>query len=203
MGDAVFARVVALKSSGDSVAFGAELARLCAAPLAAMVTTCADRAGSLAYREGMARWDSYVALTLEIKTRAQLTRDGVALASAPKLQQLRAMTAAFTRSVASGAPEWVSAGSFQSGLAQWQYGLFLRDVVLPADVTDAQRTGAETGSEQQAQAYFDNAIKAWTALVDKATTGKFDNAWVEKARAALRGEGVPARARSARARSAP
>ena len=89
------------------------------------------------------------------------------------------------------------AGSFQSGLAQWRYGLFLRDVVLPAEITDAQRTGAQTGSEQQAQVYFDNAIKAWTALVEKATTDKFENAWVAKARAALRGEGVPARVRSA------
>ena len=163
----------------------------------ALAATCADRAGALAFREGMARWDSYVALQLEIKSRAQLTRTGVEQASLPKLQALRTMTRSFTRAIASGAPEWVAAGSFQTGLAQWQYGIFLRDVVLPADVTDAQRTGAQAGSAQQAQQYFDSAIKAWSALVEKATADKFENDWVEKVRAALRGEGIPARERSA------
>ena len=79
------------------------------------------------------------------------------------------MTASFTRAIASGAPEWVGAGTYQTGLAQWHYGVFLRDVILPAGITDAQRTGAQTGSAQQAQAYFDGAIKVWTALVEKAT----------------------------------
>lgn len=144
----------------------------------------------------MASWDKYAAITLDIKTKAQLTRDGVALASAPKQQLLKAMTASFARAIASGASEWVAAGSFQTGLAQWYYGLFLRDVQLPADITDAQRTGAENGSAQQAQQYFDAAIKLWTALVEKAANDKFANAWVETAKAAISGEGVPSRTKA-------
>jgi TolA-binding protein len=197
------ARWAALKAAGDTVALNGELATLCAgwrppataAAATAYTPVCADRAGSAAFRAGMAGWERYAGLTLVIATRAQLTRAGVDAASAPKLQALRAMTQQFSRAVASGVPEWVAAGTFQTGLAQWYYGLFLRDVQLPADLTDAQRTGAQAGSAQQAQQYFDAAVKAWTALVDKAAADTFNNAWVDKARAALRGEGVPARER--------
>jgi hypothetical protein len=41
--------------------------------------------------------------------------------------------------------------------------------------------------------YFDGAIKAWQALIDKAAAGKFENEWVVKARAAVKGEGIPSR----------
>ncbi|MEA3244763.1 MAG: tetratricopeptide repeat protein, partial [Gemmatimonadota bacterium] len=193
VGEANAARLVALRAAGDTANIGAELARLCVRPPEAMAATCADRAGAAAFAAGMARWDAYAALRLEIKSRAQLTRAGVDAASAPKLQAFRAITRSFTQAIASGAPPWVAAGRFQTGLAQWYYGLFLRDVVLPADLTDAQRTGAQQGSAQQAQQYFDLAVKTWTALVDKAAADKFDNDWVARARAALRGEGVPAR----------
>lgn len=193
VGEANAARIAALRATGDTASIGAELSRLCLRPPPAMAATCADRAGAAAFAAGMARWDAYVALRLEIKSRAQLTRAGVDAASAPKLQAYRAITRSFAQAIASGAPMWVAAGSFQSGLAHWYYGLFLRDVVLPADLTDAQRTGAQQGAAQQAQQYFDLALKTWTALVEKADADKFDNDWVARARAALRGEGIPPR----------
>jgi TolA-binding protein len=186
-------RIEQLRSAGDSASADAELARSCGKPPAGLEQVCAARLGAQAYREGMAQWDRYAAMKLEIKSKSQLNVAGVQKASAEKVAALRAINAHFTKAVASGSPEWVAAATFQSGLAQWYYGVFLRDAELPADLTDAQRTAASGGSKQQAQAYFDGAMKIWQALVEKAGTEKFENEWVERARGALRGEGVPAR----------
>lgn len=194
--EATAARVAALRAAGDTAGVGAVLAQVCAKPAPAMAATCADRAGAAAFHAGLARWDAYAAMQLEVRTRAQLTRAGVDAASAPKLAAFRAITRAFTQAIATGVPQWVAAGTFQTGLAQWYYGLFLRDVSLPPDISEAQRTGAEQGSAQQAQQYFDLAIKTWTALVEKADAGKFDNEWVARARAAIQGDGIPARAKA-------
>ena len=186
-------RVERLRAAGDSTAADADLARLCGKPPEGLAPLCAARAGAQAYRDGMAQWERYAGLKLEIKSKSQLNVAGVQKASAEKVAALRALNAQFTKAVASGAPEWVAAATFQSGLAQWYYGLFLRDAILPADLTDAQRAAASGGSKQQAQAYFDGAVKIWQALVDKAGAEGFDNAWVAKAKDALKGEGIPAR----------
>ena len=191
--DAMRARVLQLQAVGDSAGVASELTRLCVKPGDALAAMCADRAGSAAFKDGMAKWEKYVGLKLEIRTRSQLTKAGVENASEAKVIALRNMTRDFSKAIASGSPEWIAAASFQTGLAQWHYGLFLRDVSLPADITDAQREGAKRGSAQQAQAYFDAAMKLWQALVDKAATDKIENAWVEKAKAALKGEGIPPR----------
>jgi hypothetical protein len=186
-------RIDQLRSAGDTASADAELARSCAKPPEGLAQLCAMRAGAQAFRDGMALWDRYASLKLEIRSKAQLTQAGVQQASAPKVSALRAINAQFSKAVASGASEWVAAGTFQSGLAQWYYGLFVRDVALPAELTDAQRAAASGGSKQQAQAYFDGARKIWQALVDKAAAEHFDNEWVARATAALKGDGIPAR----------
>ncbi|MBI3568643.1 MAG: tetratricopeptide repeat protein [Gemmatimonadetes bacterium] len=191
--EAMRARVLQLQAAGDTAAVAGELTRLCANPGNALASLCADRKGSAAFRDGMAKWDRYVALKLEIPRKSQLTKLGVENASEAKIIALRSITRDFARAIASGSPEWIAAGSFQTALAQWQYGLFLRDVVLPADITDAQREGAKRGSAQQAQGYFDAAMKLWGALVEKASAEKIENEWVDRAKAALRGEGIPPR----------
>ncbi|MBM4194113.1 MAG: hypothetical protein FJ202_07020 [Gemmatimonadetes bacterium] len=200
VGDALAARVLAIRASGDTTAIATDLIRLCVRPAASLAalgaaagTICADRTGAREFAAGMTQWDRYAALKLEIRTRAQLTRAGVDAASATKLAVLRSITGSFSRAVQTGSANWVAAGTFQSGLAQWYYGLFLRDVVLPADLSDAQRDGARNGSAQQAQQYFDAAIAAWTALVQKAEAEQLSGAWVDKTRAALKGEGIPPR----------
>jgi len=186
-------RLDQLSLAGDTATASAELAKLCTRPAAGLAERCAARAAELAYREGMALWPRYEAMKLVIATRADLTRAGVDKAAAAKLQLLRQLGQIFGRAIATGASEWLSASSFQTGLAQWHYGLFLRDVQLPAELTEGQRTAAQRGSAQQAQAYFDAARTTWQALVDKAASGGFDNAWVAKARDALEGKGVPPR----------
>jgi TolA-binding protein len=191
--DAQRLRVAELTAAGDSAAVNLELNSLCVRPSAGMVARCADRSGRAAFTAASPSWELYAGLKLVIATKASLTRAGVEAAAARKLALLRTLSTQYARAIASGAPEWIAAGSYQAALAQWQYGVFLRDVELPADLTDAQRTAAKNGSAQQAQAYFDAAIKGWQALVNKAEIDKFDNAWVVKARAALKGEGIPAR----------
>jgi tetratricopeptide (TPR) repeat protein len=186
-------RLDQLALAGDSATAAAELGRLCARPSAALASRCAERAAELAYREGMALWPRYEAMQLVIGTRADLTRAGVEKASAAKQQLLRQLGQTFGRAIATGASRWLSAASFQTGLAQWHYGLFLRDVQLPAELTEGQRTAAQRGSAQQAQQYFDAAKTTWQALVDKAAAGGFDNEWVLRAKDALEGKGVPPR----------
>ncbi|HET7585518.1 MAG TPA: tetratricopeptide repeat protein [Gemmatimonadaceae bacterium] len=180
-------RVALLRASGDSAALETELARVCTSPPAAMRTTCAERTGAREFRAGVALWPQYRAQQLVFTTRAQLTRAGVARASARKQELLRQMTTHFTAAIESGAPEWLSGATYYVGLAQWEYGNFLRNATLPSELTDAQREAAQRGADQQA-ASFDQAAKtAWQSLVDKAQQGGFDNAWVQAARSALQG----------------
>jgi TolA-binding protein len=191
--DAQKLRLDQLAAAGDSAAAATELGRLCLRPSGALADRCAARTAEAAYREGMALWPRYEAMKLVIATRADLTRAGVEKASAPKQQMLRQLGQAFGRAIATGAPEWLSAASFQTGLAQWYYAMFLRDVQLPAELTDAQKLAAQKGSAVQAQQYFDAARTSWRALVEKAEQGKFENGWVTKAKDALEGKGIPER----------
>ena len=191
--DAQRLRLDQLALAGDSVTASAELGKLCVKPTAGLAERCAARAAEAAYREGMALWPKYEATKLVIATRADLTRAGVEKASLPKQQMLRQLGQIFGRAIGTGAPLWLSAASFQTGLAQWHYGLFLRDVQLPPELTEGQRSAAQRGSAQQAQQYFDAARVTWQALVDKAAAGKFDNEYVTRAKDALEGKGVPPR----------
>lgn len=191
--DAQRLRLDQLAVAGDSTTANTELSRLCVRPAPGLADRCAARVAEAAYREGMALWPRYEAMKLVIATRTDLTRAGVDKASVPKQQLLRQLGQIFARAIATGAPEWLAAASFQTGLAQWHYGIFLRDVQLPVDLNEGQRTAAQKGSAQQAQQYFDAARTTWQALVDKAEKGGFANGWVQRAKEALEGKGVPAR----------
>jgi TolA-binding protein len=181
------ARVAILQAAGDSSTVNAELARLCVRPSEALRATCAARTAETAFRQGVALFPQYRSLKLTIATRGQLTRAGVERASARKRQLLRTMTGHFTRAIQTGVPEWLSAASYYVGLAQWEYGNFLRNVELPAGLTVAQREAAQGGAEQQAQEYDTASRTTWQTLVDKATQENFTNEWVDRARQALQG----------------
>jgi TolA-binding protein len=181
------ARVAILQAAGDSSTANAELARLCVRPSEALRATCAARTAEAAFRQGVALFPQYRSLRLTIATRGQLTRAGVERASARKRTLLRTMTGHFTRAIQTGIPEWLSAASYYVGLAQWDYGNFLRNVELPAGLTVPQREAAQAGAEQQAQEYDTASRTTWQTLVDKATQENFTNEWVERARQALQG----------------
>jgi TolA-binding protein len=185
-------RLALLRAGGDSVTAARELATLCAAnPGPELRGACAARVGEEALRAGAAMFPAYQAERLVVASKAQLTAAGVQRASARKQRMLRDMSGHFTRAIESGSPLHLSAASFYIGLAQWEYGNFVKNVQLPAGITDEERALALSGSERQATQYYDAARKTWQALLDKAQQENIDNDWVTRAREAVAGN-VPA-----------
>lgn len=185
-------RLAMLRASGDAATAERELATLCASnPPADVRSQCAARVGDQELRSGVALFPQYQALRLVIPSKAQLTAAGVQRASARKQQLLKEMSAHFTKAIESGAPVPLTAATFYLGLAQWEYGNFVKNVQLPSGLTDAERESAMAGSERQATQYFDAARKTWQALLDKAQQENIDNEWVTRTRDAVAGN-VPA-----------
>ena len=166
-----------------------ELARACARanPPADIRADCAALAGERAFRQGAALFPQYQAIKLVIPTVRQLSAAGVQRASARKRAMLRTMTDHFTQAIRTGSPEWLSAATYYIGLAQWEYGNFLKNVQLPEGLTDTLRAVAQKGAAEQAEQNYDQAKKTWQSLVDKAEQEKFSNPWVDRAKAALQG----------------
>jgi len=186
------ARLAVLRATGDSATVERELASLCASsPGADLRATCSARVGERELRAGIAMFPAYQAERLVIPSKAQLTAAGVQRASARKQRMLREMTDHFTKAIESGSPLHLAAASYYVGLAQWEYGNFVKNVELPAGLTDAERSTATSGSERQAAQYYDAARKTWQSLLDKAQLDRFDNEWVARARDAIAGN-VPA-----------
>jgi hypothetical protein len=127
-------------------------------------------------------------MRLVLAKTSQLTALGVKRASAPKLELLNALTKTFTRAIEAGDPEYLSAATYYIGAAQWEYGNFLKDVQLPAALSDAERGAAKDGAARQATAYYDQAQKTWQALVDKAGQQKIANKWIDMARDGIQGK---------------
>lgn len=186
-------RLALLKATGDSLGAERELASLCTTAAASgdLRSSCASRIGEQELRAGVALFPRYQAVRLVIPSKAQLTAAGVQRASQQKQQLLREMSAHFTKAIETGSPLHLAASTYYVGLAQWEYGNFLKNVQLPSSLTDVERTAATTGSERQAMQYYDAAKKTWQALLDKAEKEKIDNEWVTRARDAVAGN-VPA-----------
>jgi hypothetical protein len=183
-----------LRASGDSAGAEREVASLCTTTpnaSADLRATCAARVAQQEFFAGAAMFPQYQAVRLVIPSKAQLTAAGVQRASAAKQQVLRQMSDHFTKSIASGAPLYLAASTFYVGLAQWEYGNFVKNVALPSGLTEAERASAAAGSERQATQYYDAARKTWQALLEKADREKIDNEWVTRARDAVAGN-VPA-----------
>jgi TolA-binding protein len=180
-------RVALLAASGDSATAEKELAQLCRKPSAALATQCAARTGEREFHAGKALFERYQPLKLVIPLRVNLTRKGIARISAPKRELLTTMSTHFKRSIATGAPEWLAASSYYMGLAQWEYGDYLKNVELPADLTGPQLSAAQAGSAQQAEQYYTAARNTWSTLVEKAEQDSIANSWVARARNALGG----------------
>lgn len=186
------ARLAMLRASGDSLGAEREVTSLCSSnPSADLRATCATRIGEQEFRTGAAIFPQYKALRLIIASKAELSTGGVQRASAQKQALLREMSTHFTKAIETGSPLHLSAATFYVGLAQWEYGDFVKNVQLPADLTDTERAQATAGSDRQAAQYYDAARKTWQALLDKAQQQKIDNEWVTRARDALAGN-VPA-----------
>lgn len=189
-------RLEMLRAAGDTVAASRELAALCTRPTPEIRGQCAARVAEGHFRRGGALWDRYRSLRFVIPSKAQLTAAGVQRAQRQKQAVLREMTTHFTNAIKTGNARWLAAATYHLGLAQWEYGNFLRNVQLPDGLTPEERQAGEQGAAQQAEQFFAAARKTWQSLVEKAEQerGEFEaeaRDWVERAREALRGN-VPA-----------
>jgi TolA-binding protein len=189
-------RLELLRAAGDTAAASRELAALCARPTPEIRGQCAARVAEGHFRRGAALWPRYKGLRFVITSKAQLTAAGVQRAQRQKQAVLREMSTHFTNAIRTGNARWLAASTYHLGLAQWEYGTFLRNVQLPEGLTPEERAAGEQGAAQQAEQFFEAARKTWQSLVEKAeqTPGVTDveaRDWVERAREALRGN-VPA-----------
>lgn len=189
-------RLAMLRAAGDTVAATRELAALCVRPTPEIRSQCAARVAEGHFRRGAALWDRYRSLRFVISSKAQLTAAGVQRAQRQKQAVLREMSTHFTNAIKTGNARWLAAATYHLGLAQWEYGTFLRNVQLPAGLTPAEQQAGEQGAAQQAEQFFEAARKTWQSLVEKAEQerGEFEaegRDWIERAREALRGN-VPA-----------
>jgi len=186
------ARMAMLRATGDSLSASRELASLCSTnPPPDLRAACAERVADEEFRAGAAMFPQYKAMRLVIPSKSQLNARGVAKASQKKQQTLKTMSDHFSKAIATGSPLYLSAATYYVGLAQWEYGDFVKHVRLPGNLTDAERAAATSGSERQATQYYDAARRTWQALLDKAQQEKIDNEWVSRTRDALAGN-VPA-----------
>jgi tetratricopeptide (TPR) repeat protein len=182
-------RIALLRQAGDSAAANADLATLCTANVPAdLKADCAAREGEAAFSAGVAQFLKYRPVKLVIASRGQLTAAGVKRASAYKQQLLAGLTKEFTRAIEAGDPQYLAAATYYIGVAQWEYGNFLKDVQLPASLSDAERLAAADGAAKQGEAYYAQAQKTWQALVDKAAQEKIANKWVDMAKDGVQGK---------------
>jgi tetratricopeptide (TPR) repeat protein len=189
-------RLELLRASGDTVAATRELAALCTRPTPEIRGQCAARAAEGHFRRGVALWPRYKSLRFVIASKSQLTAAGVQRAQRQKQAVLREMSTHLTNAIKTGNARWLAAATYHLGLAQHEYGNFLRNVELPAGLTPEEQQAGQQGAAQQAEQFFQAAQKTWQSLVEKSEQerGEFEaeaREWVERAREALRGN-VPA-----------
>ncbi len=187
-------RLGLLQTAGDTTAVNAELATLCSGRVTAELRgPCAARTGDRYFRQGASLFAEYQQERLVIANRNTLNARGVTAASQRKQRLLRQMADVFRRAIESGDPRSVAASTYYLGLAQWEYGNFLKNVQLPAELSEQERTAAQQGAERQAEASFTQAREIWQALVQKADqeeelrNSEQARPWLDRTRAALEG----------------
>jgi TolA-binding protein len=191
--DARQQQITLLKAAGDTTAANRALASACERPTGDLESTCAASVAERSFNRGVATFGQYQPLKLTIASKSQLTAAGVARASREKQALLRQLTSDFAAAIKSGVPQYLAAASYYVGLAQWDYGDFLKNVQLPASLTDAERTQAQQGAAQQAEQYYAAAKQIWQELVQRAeqTPAIANDAaakpWVDRARNAVQG----------------
>jgi hypothetical protein len=188
-GPARLARLALLRQGGDTAS-----ARLCERPTSSAVRgDCADATAKRAFDLGVAAFARYQPERLVIETRESLNAAGVARASARKTALLRESVAHFEAAIRAGSAEYVAAGTYYLGLAQYEYGEFLKNVELPAALNEGERVAARNGAAAQAAEYHRAAERSWQALVEKAANDPALAAsaaarpWLDRARATITG----------------
>ena len=191
--DARQQQIAQLQTSGDTAAATRALANACEDPTGSLTAECSAHVAQRSFQQGVATFGQYQPLKLTIPSRSQLNAAGVQRASRDKQALLRQLTTEFSSAIKSGVPGYLAAASYYVGLAQWEYGNFLKNVQLPSSLTDAERTSAQQGAAQQAEQYFSAARQVWQELVQRAQTTKEIGSdagarpWIDRARNAMQG----------------
>ena len=191
--DARQQQIAQLQTAGDTAAASRVLASACSRPSEDLRTECASRVAERSFQQGVATFGQYRPLKLTIASKGQLTAAGVARASREKQTLLKQLTNNFADAIKSGVPQYLAAASYYVGLAQWEYGNFLKNVQLPSGLTDAEQTAAQQGAAQQAEQYYSAAKQVWQELVQRAeSTPAIANdaaarPWIDRARNAVQG----------------
>jgi len=191
--DARQRQIAQLQTSGDTAAANRVLTNACARPSEGMEQECSSRVAERAFAQGVSTFGEYQPLKLTISSKSQLTAAGVQRASREKQTLLRQLTSEFSSAIKTGVPQYLAASSYYVGLAQWEYGNFLKNVQLPSGLTDAEQTAAQQGAAQQAEQYYSAARQLWQELVQRAqSTPAIGNdaaakPWIDRARNAVQG----------------
>ena len=191
--DARQQQIAQLQTAGDTAAASRVLETACARPADEMQAECASRVAQRSFQLGVGTFGRYQPLKLTIASKAQLTAAGVARASRDKQALLKQLTSDFASAIKSGVPQYLAAASYYVGLAQWEYGNFLKNVQLPSGLTEAEQTAAQQGAAQQAEQYYSAARQIWQELVQRAeSTPAIGNdaaakPWIDRARNAVQG----------------
>src|SRR3954469_7954000 len=186
-------QIAQLQTSGDTAAANRALITACARPGEALQAECSSRVAERSFQQGVGTFGEYQPLKLVISSKGQLTAAGVTRASRQKQALLRQLTSEFANAIKSGVPQYMAASSYYVGLAQWEYGNFLKNVQLPSGLTDAEQTQAQQGAAQQAEQYYAAAKQVWQELVQRAeSTPAIGNdaaarPWIDRARNAVQG----------------
>ncbi|HYX81707.1 MAG TPA: tetratricopeptide repeat protein, partial [Gemmatimonadales bacterium] len=186
-------QISVLRTAGDTAAANAALTRACANPTEALQADCASRTAGRAFSQAVATFSRYQPIKLVIPSKAQLTQAGVSRASRAKQALLKQLSGEFASVIRTGVPQYLAAASYYVGLAQWEYGNFLKNVQLPAGLSEAEQTAAQQGAAQQAEQYYAAAKQVWQELVQRAeSTPAIGNdtaakPWIDRARNAVQG----------------
>ena len=185
-GEARRNQVGLLRESGNVAVAEEQLQTLCRRPTEEIRDLCAERAARVYFEAGQRLWPQYDAL--ELRITGALTQAAVNRASAQKRQLRDRMIGQFQQAIETGHPLYLSGATYYAGLAQWEFGNFMRDVQLPASMPPEQQEAARQGAAQSAEEFYAEARNIWQALLERAQQENINNEWVDRARAALRGD---------------
>lgn len=167
--DARSRRAGLLLASGDTTAANAELGRLCARASAADDPQCASFRARRAFETAVSGYAAYDRIELVVRNRGQVSTTAALTAlQRPKRQALAALSTRLTNVIRTGVPEYLAGATFYLGLAQWEYGDYLKNIQLPASFTAEERQAATTGAAGLAEAEYAAARETWQALITKA-----------------------------------
>ena len=197
--DARTRRAGLLLAAGDTAASNAEFGRMCLQNPTANRDVCAAYRARQALAAAVGLFEPYRRINFVIRNKNQVsTAAALRTVQAPKQQALQRLSTRLAEVIKTGVPEQLAAATFYLGLAQWEYGNYLKNIQLPATgFTDEERAAATDGAAKLAEQEYTRARATWQALLTKADAEEAlrndpgAQRWLALARGALAGD-VPA-----------